>query len=357
MGIFDYHQSTRTGNMLTPELVEALQTPISEDSPCGDDLEYDPAFTALESAAQGKPEQQFGDTLIPAVEPEWRAVSDQAQAVLRRAKDVRPAVLLLRASTRQQGVVGFDAGLQLLTGLLGSFWDGIHPKLDADDDNDPTMRLNALAPLTDEAMVLRDLYDAQVGVARGVGPIRVRDIAIAHNALAAASGDASYSSAQIQGALEEIHAERPETLRTLMGLRTAVADLQKLLSERTGRDDAVDFGPLRAITTVLHKAASAVAGGPSAEAGGDAPSDDESTSAGSASRPAVRGEIHSRQDALEMLDRVIHYLEQTEPGNPAPLLIGRAKKLIGVSFFEIMNDLAPNAMDTIENVTGRRPSE
>jgi len=61
--------------------------------------------------------------------------------------------------------------------------------------------------------------------------------------------------------------------------------------------------------------------------------------------------------ALQMLDRVIRYLEQAEPGNPAPLLIERAKKLIGVSFLEIMANLAPNAMDTIENVTGKRPSE
>lgn len=58
-----------------------------------------------------------------------------------------------------------------------------------------------------------------------------------------------------------------------------------------------------------------------------------------------------------MLDRVIRYLEQAEPGNPAPLLIERAKKLIGVSFLEIMANLAPNAMDTIETVTGRRPSD
>jgi type VI secretion system protein ImpA len=57
-----------------------------------------------------------------------------------------------------------------------------------------------------------------------------------------------------------------------------------------------------------------------------------------------------------MLDRVISYLIQAEPGNPAPLLIERAKKLIGVDFFEIMANLAPNAMDTIETVTGKRPS-
>jgi type VI secretion system protein ImpA len=54
---------------------------------------------------------------------------------------------------------------------------------------------------------------------------------------------------------------------------------------------------------------------------------------------------------------VIRFLEQTEPGNPAPLLIDRAKKLIGVSFLEIMANLAPGALDTIETVTGKRSSE
>ena len=343
--------------MLTTELVEALLTPIGEASPCGDDLEYDAAFTALTTAAQGKPEQQFGDTVIPAVEPEWREVAEQSDAILRRSKDVRAAVLLLRASTRLQGLAGFVAGLELLTRLLDNFWDGIHPKLDAEDDNDPTMRLNALAPLGDETMVLRDLYDAQVGVAPGVGAIRVRDIAVANNALNAVGGEATYSPAQIQGGLEALHAERPELIQAAIGVPGGVEKLQALLVERTGRSDAIDLSPLRAIARMLQKACSAAIGAPeeagtAEEAQGDAPQ------AGGTPRPAAaRGEIQSRQDALQMLDRVIRFLEQTEPGNPAPLLIDRAKKLIGVSFLEIMANLAPGALDTIETVTGKRPSE
>jgi type VI secretion system protein ImpA len=231
--------------MLTPELVDALQAPVSEASPCGDDLEYDPAFTALEAAAQGKPEQQFGDTVIPAVEPEWRAVAQQAQALLGRTKDARAAVLLLRACTRTQGVTGFAMGLRLLTALLDRYWEGIHPKLDADDDHDPTMRLNALAPLTDEGMVLRDLYDAGIGTARGIGTIRVRDIAIAHNALAASGAEPGYTAAQVQGGLESIHAEAPELLQTLMEAPALVAKLQSLIVERTGRADSIDLSPLR----------------------------------------------------------------------------------------------------------------
>jgi len=342
--------------MLTPELVEALQAPISEASPTGEDLEYDPAFTALDSAAQGKPEQQFGDTVIPAVEPEWRTVSDQAHALLRRAKDVRAAVLLLRASTRLQGVTGFTFGMQLLTGLLDTFWDGIHPKLDADDDNDPTMRLNALAPLTDESMVLRDFYEAGVGVARGVGPIRIRDIAIAQNVLVAAGTEATYSAAQVHGALVEIQAEHPEVVQALLGVPALVARLQALLSERTGRSDAIELVQLRRIGMALRQACSAVVG--SSTEAEQAPAAAGAAEAPAAARPAAaRGDITTRQDAIQMLDRVIRYLEQAEPGNPAPLLIERAKQLIGVSFFEIMANLAPNALDTIETVTGKRPSE
>ncbi|WP_399679157.1 type VI secretion system protein TssA [Xenophilus sp.] len=344
--------------MLTPELVDALQAPISEASPCGDDLEYDAAFIALEGAAQGKPEQQFGDTVIPAVEPEWAQVSEQAIELLRRSKDVRAAVLLLRASTRQQGLAGFGLGLQLLHGLLDRFWDGIHPRLDADDDNDPTMRLNALAPLWDDQLVIRDLHDAALGVSRSVGPMRVRDVAVARNALPA--GDNSYSPAQVQGGLEEIFAAEPQAAGRMQGIAAAVAGLQGLLVERTGRSDAVDLARLRAIGQLLAQAAREAAGTP--EAGGeDAPGASEAAAASTedGARPAggaPRGEIGTRQDAIQMLDRVIRYLEKAEPGNPAPLLIERAKKLIGVSFLDIIANLAPDAMGTIEHVTGARAS-
>lgn len=343
--------------MLTPELVDALLAPISEASPCGNDLEYDPAFTALETSAQGKPEQQFGDTVIPAVEPDWRSVSEQAEALLARTKDVRPAMLLLRAATRLRGVAGFNTGLQLLNTLLDRFWDGIHPKLDADDDNDPTMRLNALAPLTDESMVLRDLYDAQVCTAPGVGPIRVRDIAIAHNALAAPPGSATLSQAQVHGGLQAVHAEHPEVVTSLGSVWTLSSQLQAVIIERTGRADAIDLAPLRSIGTLLKQVCNSVAGAP-VDAEADAAAEPGALADTGTPRPsAVRGEIHNRQDVLAALDRVVHYLEQAEPGNPAPLLIQRAKRLIGVSFYDIMADLAPNAMDAIETVTGRRPSE
>jgi type VI secretion system protein ImpA len=184
----------------------------------------------------------------------------------------------------------------------------------------------------------------------------VRDIAIAHTALAPAGAEAGYSAAQIHGGLEAIHGETPEVLQMLMEMPVLVAQLQTLIVERSGRTDLIDLGPLRTIANVLSKACAAVAG-PAAQAEAEAEAAaDPGTGSAAAARTAAPGEIRNRQDALQTLDRVIRYLEEAEPGNPAPLLIARAKKLIGVSFFDIMADLAPNALDTIETVTGKQPT-
>lgn len=46
--------------------IEEFLAPISADKPCGENLEYDADFQAMNQASLGKAEQQFGDTIIPA---------------------------------------------------------------------------------------------------------------------------------------------------------------------------------------------------------------------------------------------------------------------------------------------------
>lgn len=341
--------------MLTADLVNDLLAPIAADDPCGPDLEYDPAFMALAADSLGKPEQQFGDTIIAAVEPDWAQIGAQAVALLKRSKDLRGAVLLLRAATRTQGLEGTRLGLGLLAGLLDRFWDGVHPQLDADDDNDPTMRLNALAALNDESAVVRDLYDVTLGIAAGIGPIRVRDLATARGLLAAGGDGSALSPAVVQGGLDDILAAAPERAETMRALSPLLQGMADRVAERSGRSDAIDLTRLAGVAKVLNQ------GAPTAGGSTEGASETSEASVAAAGDPsgtstsAVRGEIRTRQDALQTLDRVIHFLEQAEPGNPAPLLIARAKQLIGVSFLDIMANLAPNALDTIQVITGPRP--
>ena len=52
---------------------EELLKPISDQSPCGEDLYYDPSFQELESLMKGKAETQFS----AAEDPDWKAVRER----------------------------------------------------------------------------------------------------------------------------------------------------------------------------------------------------------------------------------------------------------------------------------------
>ncbi|HEX7509307.1 MAG TPA: type VI secretion system ImpA family N-terminal domain-containing protein, partial [Polyangia bacterium] len=131
--------------------IDSLLQPVSADDPCGPDLEYDSAFLELDRIAQGKPEQQMGDTIVPAQEPDWKEVANRAAALLAKTKDVRIAMRLTRALLYTDGLPGLADGLVVLRGIVEAFWDGFYPKLDPEDDNDPTFRVNILMGLCDSA--------------------------------------------------------------------------------------------------------------------------------------------------------------------------------------------------------------
>ena len=59
-----------------------------------------------------------------------------------------------------------------------------------------------------------------------------------------------------------------------------------------------------------------------------------------------------RQSAIAMLDAVCAYLEAAEPANPAPLLIRRARNMIGKDFVSILKEIAPDGLHQVEMVAG-----
>src|SRR5262245_66089701 len=150
-----------------------------ENPPCGPNLQHDLSFLEREEAAGGKAEQRSGDAVKPAEDPNWSKVIDLAQAALLRSKDLRVAVHLTRALACTEGVPGLATGLGLIHGLLERYWDRIYPRSEADHSNDPTERLNALAPLIDPAVVIKHLRDSHLVNSREHGQLRARDVEVA----------------------------------------------------------------------------------------------------------------------------------------------------------------------------------
>jgi type VI secretion system protein ImpA len=332
--------------------IDKLLGEVSEEAPCGENLEYDPAFQAMELAGQGKPEQQMGDSVVPAEDPNWNVLRDKAVEVLERSRDLRAIVQLSRALLHIEGMTGLSDCLALTKGLLEQRWDSVHPQLDPEDDNDPTMRLNALATFGNQEIMVRVAREAPLVSSRGLGRYGLRDVLVASGKMdAPPGGDEPANLATIDAAfmdcdLDELQATTDAVSRAQETLRS----IEGLLAEKVGSGNVPELAPL---LEVLQQAGQILAdrlsrrGVVTTEGGGEA-----GATATAPAAAAAAGEINSREDAMRMLDKISDYYSRTEPSSPVPLILQRAKRLMSKNFMEIMRDLAPDGLDQAKNITG-----
>jgi type VI secretion system protein ImpA len=70
------------------------------------------------------------------------------------------------------------------------------------------------------------------------------------------------------------------------------------------------------------------------------------------SHQKLSGQITTNQDVHKALDMIITYYEQNEPSSPVPLLLKRAKRLVGKTFVDIIRNISPDAMTQVKMVSG-----
>ena len=332
--------------------LDTLLAPLDDAAPCGPDLEYDAAFLALQATGEGKPERQYGDTLIAAEPPDWLLLHEQATQLAQRTRDLRVAVWLARSGARVAGLSAAVRGLQLVQGLLERHWDAVHPVLDASDGNDPTARLNALAPLAHLDGAMADLRAAGLTTTRG--SLTVRDIELALGRGEPLAGEAAPTEDGVLQGTRAALAQNPALADTLQQGHLAVQAIAATIDERLGVGIGPDFSPIQKLLKVVALVGRRAGGSTGAQDDAvDDGVDDAAAQAPGARRVAsVPGTIASREDAVTALERVCDWLERNEPSNPAPLLIRRAQRLMSKNFLEIIRDLMPEGLDSVEKLAG-----
>jgi type VI secretion system protein ImpA len=331
------------------EMVDGWLEPL-EGEACGDDLEYDPTFLELDQAAAGKPETQFA----PAEPPQWPQVRELAEGLLARTRDLRVGLLWGRASLNVDGLEALPPALRLIHGLLDRFWDEVHPRNDA-DDGDTFARLSVLGSLDKLDGLLGDVRQVPVLNDRRLGGLRIREIEIGLDRLAARPDESARTTGQVQGLLGDLP-ELTDRIRACEAESSeALKQLQRVMNDRFGIELAVDVRALRnmieALKGVLPEPAHDDS---SAEAN---QSEDGADLTSSAPRRGSGGlqSIESRQDAVKALQMICAYLERSEPTNPAQLLLRRAERLIDKSFLQLVRDLAPDAVAEVARIMGVDP--
>lgn len=340
--------------------VEQLLKEVSPDAPCGENLEYDADYLALEREIQGSPEQVMGDAVIEAREPDWADVRKRAIALFERSKDLRIGVHLTRALLLTKGVPGLDDGLTVLHRLIGEYWDGVYPLLDPDDDNDPTIRVNILTALSDPEAVLSDLRAVPLVVSRAFGPVTYRDVALAIGELKPVGDEQPPELTAIKAAFKDCDAEQlSAAAEAANAAMSRVGDIEVALTEKVGVGNAADLSGLaKALKPIARFLAERLADrglGPAVEE--EAAAAGAPAAAGGTAGPVAVGEVGSREDVAKLLDKICEYFERYEPSSPVPLLLRRAKRLLGKDFLEIMRDLVPDGVTQAEHFRGAESEE
>ncbi len=332
--------------------LDNLLLEISAKAPCGEDLEYDPAFIELERIATGKAEQQVGDSIIEAEEPEWKDVLKQSIALTTRTKDLRVLVHIIRSAIKIEGYCGLRDALLLLQGLLENHWDSIYPLLDEEDNNDPTMRINALSTI-DDPSIIQPLRLAPIVSSRMMGRFSQRDHDIASGHLTPSNDAQLVEIETIKAAFIDTDIDELQATATAIDESiTSINAIENFITEQVGAGSAINFKDIRSL---LKEAQQSIAG-PLAQRTGNsedttAQGDEETGGTHSTGTP-ISGAVNSREDVIRTLDKIQEYYQRSEPSSPVPLLIQRAKSMVNMSFMDIIHNMAPDGVSQVEKIRG-----
>jgi type VI secretion system protein ImpA len=338
-------------------VAEELLKPITEEAPCGEDLSYDASLQDLETMTRGKEETQFS----AAEPPNWKKLQDRCLELFGRSKDLRIAMTLALTSLELDGLLGFRESLLLVKGLIERYWPTFHPQLDPADDYDPLQRMNIVASLAtpigtfgDPLRILERLRSIPLCNSLQMGRFNLADILRAEAGGAPHGDKPDMTMPQIEAAFRDSKPEElDEAVRLLNECLTLVQGMDESITVSAGVASAPDMAPLLAELTAMRSrvvpyAKIEVAGA------GDLPSGAANDRGALQPEFSSDGEIHSRDQAIKLLQKICQYYDRTEPSSPVPLMLKRAVRLAGMNFLQIVQDLSPEAITQIRTITGEK---
>ncbi|WP_112184500.1 type VI secretion system protein TssA [Ralstonia sp. GX3-BWBA] len=330
-----------------------LALPISEDQPCGPDLEYDTEFVVLQARATPREAAQYGDFVAPTEALNWPELERDCQRLLLRTKDIRLLTLFLRCRTRLDQAEGLRDGLALLHAVLTAFPEQVHPQLEIDGEVDPGVRANALATLVDPQGLLADVREIALG--RNAIRLQVRDIERAlgmsrpADALAPESVHQQLEAFRGQGLpeIESMHEAcalaQSIQLWTEASLPDHAPDLKPLiwllqLVGHPGRAKpvAVEFAPATEIPPVAAAAPSSLSTNVAPFAQADVQP---------ASTENVDDMPTSRHAALTQIRLARTWFEAHEPSSPVALLLRQAESMVGKPFAKVFQAIPADLVE------------
>ncbi|MCI6198741.1 MAG: type VI secretion system protein TssA [Succinivibrionaceae bacterium] len=353
--------------MSLPDSAEML-APLPGD-PAGEDCEYDSLYMGLESLATPVEAQEMGDSVIEGRDPDYRKLQKDCEKLWTRTRDLRVASYFTVAAFCNSGLPGLRAGLEVISFLIDSLWDEFWPRLDPDDDNDPTERVNILNMLSPKNGAFSDpiQFISHFRKIRLVDalPYTLRDLLISDGTLEAAGGETD--SAVMQAQLRSVPAS---AVKEQAGAAQAVMDLLGKIADgfnaKAGNGGSVSFDSLETELKRLIRFYGSLQPdeAPAPEAAEEPAAEPEAVPARpvpamvNAAVADIRSyRITNRADALMLIEKCSEYFRKAEPSSPLPFLLDRALRMADMNFVDILAEIDQDSLGKVREQLGVKPAE
>ena len=349
--------------------LEELLAPVSEDAPCGPDLNetVDPEYDEYYFGALGRlPSFYFR----PGVErPDGSRSPDQIfengsveiasertaiESLSARSRDIRLLVLLAQWEILAGHLPQCAEAVDMIAGLLETFGDDLHPAL----TNGPGDRRDALGDLNNQVTMVQPLQFLGL---TGTDEVSLRKIKVAAGDLVPLQAEEDLSPGMMSDALSDPgNRKRVEaTHAELLKLGGALARIDQVCKTGTTPFTAPLAQVLQTTQEMLDALTAArpdlrgadiqsVAAAEAAEPDSDdtPPAEAESAPPAATAAPLPSGEaiaVASQDHARLILEGCEHYYRQSEPSSAALLLVTQARLLIGRPLIEALQTLLPES--------------
>lgn len=323
---------------------QSFLKPISDEAPCGENLEYDQAFILLFASVEPKIEAQYGDFTSEPDSINWGEVGKNTETLMLRSRDIRLLTLWLRAQMNVAGAEGLATGLSLLAGSLAQYPEQVYPLIEVDGERDEFYRANALSALLDTSGFLAELR--QVYLSRNNAyRLQIRDVE------RAASSPRPSDALPIANIVQQLNAlldKESKELKALEDSSALIKQIQALANEQLpeyapslepvikllGWFDAEP--PVLLQKNGLYR--------PNANSNATTSEDDvlsteQSAQVASATSTSVLSMVHDavggRMEAQALIRQARLWFMTNEPSSPVSLLLQQAEGLIGKPFEQV----------------------
>ena len=335
--------------------------PISVTQPTGIDIEYDARFIDIQSLVEGKPEQQYGDVIIEAQEPDWGTVEKLCRQILSESKDIRVFCFYAQALTANYGILGFKKGCEIIHANIGKYWEDLYPKLVDEEDNfDAFYRSGSIGLLIADSGIIQQLNESNIIYSPSKKSyFKMKSVA----SILINNEDGSYPGGK-EKLIEDLRVAYQNNQEELLVLKDALGFLINIESvfEENIKDFHLDFSvvkkPLEVIASLLVRPSNFE------ENEQETPSIEKvAVPNNTVIRPVTDSQnlddikIKDRADVKIVLEKLSIYFRLKEPSHPAPLFIERLQKLMDMNFYEMLKNISPDSLNNLDMIIGRDDSD